>query len=202
MRTMCDFLVWYNNCDVKTFFKAIEAQVEIYESKKIDMFKANVSLYGVAQRRLMVTSDKSKHALGKGVWVDFIQGAHTCMLREYLEESIPSRTYTSLIRCCMSNMVGGPSIVFHRYHEVGVTRFREDLYGSAAKNFGLVQGYDANALHAYCAAQPQPVHQPVCSKYKDGVLNDSTTQWLECQSAFVVKVCQIQSWCRCSTHPQ
>ena len=25
MRTMCDFLVWYNNCDVKPFLKAIDA---------------------------------------------------------------------------------------------------------------------------------------------------------------------------------
>ena len=47
MRTMCDFLVWYNNCEVKPFLKAIEAQVEINRSKKIDMFKA--SLPGAAQ---------------------------------------------------------------------------------------------------------------------------------------------------------
>ena len=36
-------------------------------------------------------------------------------------------------------------------------------------------GYDANALYAYCVAQPQPVDNPVCSEYKDGVLTDSTT---------------------------
>ena len=29
METMCDFLVWYNNCDVEPFLKAIEAQVDI-----------------------------------------------------------------------------------------------------------------------------------------------------------------------------
>ena len=42
MRTMRDFLVWYNNCDVKPFLEAIEAQVNIYRSKKIDMLKASV----------------------------------------------------------------------------------------------------------------------------------------------------------------
>ena len=34
METMCDFLVWYNNCDVEPFLKAIEAQVDIYKSKR------------------------------------------------------------------------------------------------------------------------------------------------------------------------
>ena len=58
--------------------------------------------------------------------------------------------------------------MFHRYHEVGETTIREDLYGSRAKSYGLVQGYDANALCAYCVAQPQPVDHPVCSEYKDG----------------------------------
>ena len=58
---------------------------------------------------------------------------------------------------CRENMVGGPSIVFHRYHEVGERKIREELYGSGANACGLVQGYDANALHAHCVAQPQPV---------------------------------------------
>ena len=31
MRTICDFMVWYNNCNMKLFLKAIEAQVEIYK---------------------------------------------------------------------------------------------------------------------------------------------------------------------------
>ena len=72
-------------------------------------------------------------------------------------------------------MVRGPSIAFHRYHEVGETKIREDLYGSGAKACGLVQGYDANALYAYCVAQPQPVENPVCCEYKDGSLVGSTT---------------------------
>ena len=73
------------------------------------------------------------------------------------------------------NMVGGLSIVFHRYHEVGGTKIREDLYGSWAKACCLVQGYDAKALYAYCVAQPQAVDHPVCCEYKDGALVGSTT---------------------------
>ena len=142
------------------------------------MFKASVNLPGAAQCWLMATSDKSRHIPGKCVWVDFLQD-HTCRLREYLENSNPVKniheSYKTLYEHCRKSMVGGPSIVFHRYHEGGETRIREDLYGSAAKACGLGQGYDANALYAYCVAQPQPVDHPVCSEYKDGVLTDSTT---------------------------
>ena len=67
MRTTRDFLVWYNNCDVKPFLKAIETQVNIYRSKKIAMLKASVSLPGAAQCWLMVTSDKSRHVPGRDV---------------------------------------------------------------------------------------------------------------------------------------
>ena len=76
------------------------------------------------------------------MWVDFLHD-HTCRLREYLEDTIPVKniheSYKTLYEHCQENMVGGPSIVFHRYHEAGVIRIREDLYGSAAKACGLVQ---------------------------------------------------------------
>ena len=64
--------------------------------------------------------------------------------------------------------------MFHRYHEVGETRIREDLHGSRAKACGLEQGYDANTLYTFCVAQPQPVEHPVYSEYKDRVLIDLT----------------------------
>ena len=142
------------------------------------MFKASVSLPGAAQCHLIVTSDKSRHVPGRGVWVDFLHD-HTCRLREYLEDTIPvkniHKSYKTLYERCQENMVGGPSIVFHRYHEAGVIRIREDLYGSAAKACGLVQGYDAYTLYTFCVAQPWPVDHPVCGKYKDGVLSVSIT---------------------------
>ena len=125
----------------------------------------------------MVTSDKSRHVPGRSVWVDFLQD-RTCGLRRYLEGSIPvmniHKSDKVLYEYCCKNMVGGPSIVSHRYHKVGETKIREDLYGSRAKACGLVQGYDANALYAYCVAQPQPVDHPVCCEYKDRSLVGST----------------------------
>ena len=63
--------------------------------------------------------------------------------------------------------------MFHRYHEAGVSKIREDWFGSDAKACGLVQGFDANALYAFCVAQPQPVGHPVVCKYVDGKLASS-----------------------------
>ena len=94
------------------------------------MFKASVSLPGAAQCHLIVTSDKSRHVPGRGVWVDFLHD-HTCRLRKYLEDTIPvkniHKSYKTLYERCQENMVGGQSIVFNRYHEAGVIRIREDL---------------------------------------------------------------------------
>ena len=47
-------------------------------------------------------------------------------------------------------IVGGPSIIFHRYHEKDVTRIRgKDLCKK-------VIGYDANSLYLFCLAQEMP----------------------------------------------
>ena len=125
---------------MKPFLKAIEAQVDIYRSKKIDMLNASVSLPGAVQCWLMATSDKRRHILGKGVWADFLQD-HRYRLREYLENSIPGKNIHESYKTLYEHwLVGGLSIVFQRYHEVGETRIREDLYGSRAKACGLEQG--------------------------------------------------------------
>ena len=48
METLKDFLCWYNNLDVAPFLEAIEKQVQIYQSKGIDMFKHHISIPGIA----------------------------------------------------------------------------------------------------------------------------------------------------------
>ena len=48
------------------------------------------------------------------------------------------------------NMVGGPSIIIHRYHEVGKTKIREkemEDRGKQAKTCQKIVGYDGNALY-------------------------------------------------------
>ena len=54
-------------------------------------------------------------------------------------------------------MVGGPSLVFHRYHEKGVTTLRHNEYGEAARPCWSIVGYDANALYLWSLMQDMPM---------------------------------------------
>ena len=65
-----------------------------------------------------------------------------------------------------SNMaaVGNPSsnrtwtkIIFHRYHEKGVTTLRQNAYGEAARPCRSIVGYDANALYLWSLMQDMPM---------------------------------------------
>ena len=65
-----------------------------------------------------------------------------------------NRDLCSLVR---ANLVGGPSIVFYRYHEAGLTRVRSVEHGDTAKLCHSVLGEDANALYLYCMMQDMPM---------------------------------------------
>lgn len=47
------------------------------------------------------------------------------------------------------NLTGGPSIMFHRHHEVGLTYMRNDLSKPCQK----IVGFDANTLYLWCIDQ-------------------------------------------------
>ena len=47
MKTMHDFLVWYNNRDVEPFLQAIHKQFAFYQQQNIDMFKDCISVPGL-----------------------------------------------------------------------------------------------------------------------------------------------------------
>ena len=46
MKTIKDFLEWYNNLDVIPFVEAIEKMKGFYKSKHLDLFRDGVSLSG------------------------------------------------------------------------------------------------------------------------------------------------------------
>ena len=63
-----------------------------------------------------------------------------------------------------NNIVGGPSIVYHRFHESGKTKINRVHYNEETKQWGYnddgkvvdkIVGYDANALYPHCIAQDQ-----------------------------------------------
>ena len=61
-----------------------------------------------------------------------------------------------------TGMIGGPSIVFCRYAEAGVSQIRSHRYSEAdAKTCRAVLGFDANSLYLFCSGQEMP-----CGKEK------------------------------------
>ena len=133
MTTLRDFLVWYNNRDVVPFLQAIDRQFAFYRQRGIDMFKQGISVPGLTLL--------------------------------YLFNDLPEKTYFTIFNeknkdlhdLVKANIVGGPSIIFHRYHEKGVTTLRQNEYGEAARPCRAIVGYDANALYLWSLMQDMPM---------------------------------------------
>ena len=98
MRTFRDWLEYYNNLNVAPGLEALEKMRGFYFSKGIDILKDAVSLPGVSLHYLL------RGALERG--------------EEFWSPS------TEAYELLKKGMVGGPSIVFKRHHEKGVTKIR------------------------------------------------------------------------------
>ena len=126
MKTMRDFLMWYNNRDVVPFLEAIDKQFAFYKQQNIDMFKYGVSVPGLTLL--------------------------------YLFNELPSNTFFTVFNQTNSdlhllvkdNIVGGPAIIFHRYHEKDITKIRGE------ETCRSIVGYDANALYLWALMQDMP----------------------------------------------
>ena len=127
MTTMRDYLVWYNNRDVEPFLEAIDKQAAFYHDQHIDIFKDGIS---VPELTLLYLFN------GLSPDTNFVTF---------------NRTNSDLHQLVKDNIVGGPAIIFHRYHEKGVTRIRggEELCRA-------IVGYDANALYLWALMQDMP----------------------------------------------
>jgi G:T-mismatch repair DNA endonuclease (very short patch repair protein) len=84
-----------------------------------------------------------------------------------------------------NNIVGGPSIVFHRYHEKDKTFIRPAEYIDP-KPCQLIYGVDANALYLWSIMQKMPTGYFVRRKKEDGFKRQAprhyermTIDWLE-----------------------
>jgi hypothetical protein len=132
MKTVRDLLVYYNNCDVGPFLKALEKQVAVYNAMGMDMLKDAVTLPGLSLRYSMKDLGGVFYTLGG-----------------------PTADMAALIR---KQMTGGPALVFHRFAEAGTTKIRPERYGEAgAKSCKAVIGYDCNSLYPFSMAQEMPV---------------------------------------------
>ena len=127
MTTMRDYLVWYNNRDVTPFLEAIAKQFAFYHDRGIDMFKDGISVPGLSLLHLFNDLPNDTYF------------------------TVFNRTNSDLHELVKDNIVGGPAIIFHRYHEKNVTGIR-----GGSEPCRSIVGYDANALYLWALMQDMP----------------------------------------------
>ena len=173
MKSLRDYLIYYNNLDVVPFIEAISKQHAIYSSKGIDMFKDGVSVPSLATKWLYLDSETNKFSI-----------------------PLISKKNADLHSTIRNNIVGGPAIVFHRYHERDKTFLRPLEYNSKAKLCKNIYGFDANALYLYCAMQKLPTGSMIRRKKEDNFrpkftdyFGQLSLEWLEyeakCKEIFI-----------------
>ena len=101
MKTFKDYLIYYNNLDCKPFVEAVENLQKYYFDRNIDLFKISISLPGLARKMLFECGRQA--------------GASFALF----DESNKDLYYT-----IKDNIIGGPSIIFNRYHKAGETFIR------------------------------------------------------------------------------
>ncbi len=137
METFRDFLIWYNNLDVVPFLEAIDKMSAFWKERNIDIFKDGVSVPGLTMKYLFSNVPNVYFSL--------------------FTEKDKDLYYTM-----KDNNVGGPSIIFNRYHEKDKTNVRNvemRAKGREPKPCKKVVGYDANALYLWEIMQDMPTGQ-------------------------------------------
>ena len=139
MTTMRDYLIWYNNRDVTPFLEAIAKQFAFYRP---------------GDRHVQRRYQRS--------------GALTIAL---FFNDLPNDTFFTVFnntnsdahKLVKDNIVGGPAIIFHRYHEKGVTKIR-----GGSELCRKIVGYDANALYLWALMQDMPTGWYVRRREENG----------------------------------
>ena len=177
--TMEDWLEEYNLADVKPFINALEKTREQYYPDEIDLLKDAVSIPGISMNYVLNKALKMKKKSGP----DLFAPGDPCKCKCKVDcEKFPCEGCKQTRKDCKihtkneayeiltTGMVGGPSIVFCRYAEAGVSQIRSHIYSrseagaklsAGAKICRSVQGLDANSLYLFCSGQEMP-----CGKEK------------------------------------
>ena len=109
----------------------------------------------------------------------------------YLFKDLTSETYftvfnkknSDLHHLVKNNIVGGPAIIFHRYHEKDITKIRGE------ETCRSIVGYDANALYLWALMQDMPTGWYVRRREENGFrpqqaqpYGQMAVQWLTWES--------------------
>jgi len=129
MKTFKDFLIWYNNLDVYPFIKALSRLCEFYFEKGVDIFKESISVPGIARKMIFECAKNTN--------------THFSLIDTQNEDLYHNIT---------ANIVGGPSIIFNRFHMKDHTFIRNNPDFACKK----ILGFDANSLYLFCIADKMP----------------------------------------------
>ena len=167
--TMEDWLEEYNLADVKPFINALEKTREQYYPDEIDLLKDAVSIPGISMNYVLNKALKMK----KKSDPDLFAPGDPCKCKcsddcekfpcegcKQTRKDCKIHTKNEAYEILTTGMVGGPSIVFCRYAEAGVSQIRSHIYEDS-KTCRAVLGFDANSLYLYCSGQEMP-----CGKEK------------------------------------
>ena len=148
-----------------TMTQAIQRQSVVCENKGIDMLRDGIILPGLAV--LGSFGESTLPGVRRGRAPVYTQGVVE-LYREvcaHLPINLVSEDNRDLYSLVHSNLVGGPSIVFHRYHEAGLTRLRYAEHCDIGKLCHSALGVNANALHLYCMMLDMPMGGPVRTRW-------------------------------------
>ena len=188
--TMKDWLKEYNLADVEPFIEALEKTREQYYPDEIDLLKDAVSIPGISMTyvlnkalKMKKKSDPDLFAPGEPCKCECSsddcqkKGCEKCKeIRDNCEICTKNEAYEMLT----TGMIGGPSIVFCRHAEAGVSKIRSHIYSDSgaganqadAKTCRSVQGLDANSLYLFCSGQEMPCGKEKVFKCNPGEKNE------------------------------
>ena len=176
---MKDWLGEYNLADVEPFIEALEKTREQYYPDEIDLLKDAVSIPGISMTYVLNKALKMKKKSDPDLFAPGEpckckckndckkKGCEKCKeIRDNCKICTKNEAYEMLT----TGMIGGPSIVFCRHAEAGVSKIRSHIYRGSeagaklradAKTCRSVLGLDANSLYLFCSGQEMP-----CGKEK------------------------------------
>ena len=135
MRTLADFLMWYNKLDVAPLLKGALKLSEYYrDDHNIDLYKTTITSSGVA--RILIYRSAYR------------EGASFYQF---------DKTQADIYALFKKNISGGPSVVFNRVNICGETMIRNNPNEICASVIGL----DANALYPNSYFRDFPIGAPV-----------------------------------------
>ena len=172
--TMKDWLKEYNLADVEPFIEALEKTREQYYPDEIDLLKDAVSIPGISMTYVLNKALKIKKKSDPDLFAPGDPCKCKCKndceevrckkckgIRDNCEICTKNEAYEMLT----TGMIGGPSIVFCRHAEAGVSKIRSHIYRGSdsekAKTCRSVLGLDSNSLYLFCSGQEMP-----CGKEK------------------------------------